>query len=367
MARSFLALRSVEPGFDPEQVLAITMRFNLPAGMNPFDQMAQRRREILERLAALPGVVDVAAVNTLPLQAGVWEPWEFTRPGASDTADGGTLRADGSYVSAAYLRTMGIPLVRGEPLPDQWPEGAPVPFLVSETAARRFWPGQDPVGRVVRAVRGGGEFVVRGVVGDVRQRRLAEQRQAVYFPQALGPRIVTTFVIRSSTDPLTLVGPSRQAIQALDPNQPIRAIATMKGIMSESIARDRFFTILYGVFGMLALGLAAVGVYGVLAYSVSQRTQEIGVRMALGARGGDVLRMVVGGGMRLVLIGVALGGLSSLWLTRVLTSQLYGVTATDPVAFIMALAVLMLVALLACYVPARRATLIDPIAALRDG
>jgi len=188
----------------------------------------------------------------------------------------------------------------------------------------------------------------------------------MYLPQALGPRIVNTFVVRSGADTLALLAPIRQVIQEIDPNQPVRSITTMSGIMSESIARDRFFTVLFGMFGGLALVLATVGVYGVIAHSVSQRTQEIGVRIALGARAAEVLRMVVGGGMRLVLAGVLIGGLSSLLLARVLESQLYGVSATDPLAFTTALGVLVAVALLACYVPARRATRIDPMQALRE-
>jgi ABC-type antimicrobial peptide transport system permease subunit len=209
--------------------------------------------------------------------------------------------------------------------------------------------------------------VVAGVVADVRHQGLAEQpAPAVYLPQSIAPRLLATLAVRTAGDPLALAGSIRQSILGLDPGQPIRSIATLRDVMSESIARDRFFTVLFGMFGGLALVLAAVGVYGVLAFSVGQRTQEIGVRMALGARAADVLRMVVGGGMLLVLTGVALGALSSLVLTRVLKSQLYGLSATDPAAFVMAPAVLTAVALLACYVPARRATRIDPIAALRD-
>ena len=165
---------------------------------------------------------------------------------------------------------------------------------------------------------------------------------------------------------MALAGPIRQVIRELDPNQPIRSIATLRGVMSESIARDRFFTVLFGMFAGLALVLAAVGVYGVVAYSVGQRTQEIGVRMALGAWAIDVLRMVLTEGMFLVFGGIALGALSALLLTRALQSQLYGVSAQDPIAFVIAPTILAGVTLLACYVPARRATRIDPMTALRN-
>jgi predicted permease len=371
MARSFLALRGVDPGFDRGRILTVTLQYNV-VGVDGADipsHLVGRRDEITKKIAALPDVLDVGTVNSLPLQAEIWEPWEFARMDGGGPADAGVLRADGSYISPRYLQTMGIPLLRGEPLPEQldFRSGAPIPMLISETAARRFWPDRDPVGQTVQSLRGGFKVLVSGIVGDVRHRRLAEElRPAVYFPHAMGLRIVTTFVVRSAGNPQTLAAPIRQAIKQLDPNQPIRAIATMSGVMAESIARDRFFTVLYGLFGGLALVLAAVGVYGVLSYSVGQRTQEIGVRMALGAHAADILRMIVGGGMLLALGGVAIGTLSSLWLTRVLKSQLHGVSTTDPIAFVAAPAVLIAVALLACYVPARRAMRIDPIAALRD-
>ncbi len=187
----------------------------------------------------------------------------------------------------------------------------------------------------------------------------------IYIPAMVSPGILWTLVVRTSGDPSALAGPVRDVIRNLDRKQPILAVATANDVISESIAQDRFFTLLFLLFGGLALGLAAIGVYGVLAYSVGQRIPEIGVRMALGAGTGDVLRMVVGGGMQLVVTGVAIGALSSLLLTRALESQLYGVSTTDPLAFVVALVVLTAVALLACYLPARRATQIDPVTALR--
>jgi predicted permease len=375
MARSFLALRSVDPGFNPERVLTVSIQVNLAGvpGSEIPAQLVRRRKEIVERVAALPGVADVGMTDQFPLRDG-GNVFEYRRTDGGGAPDGSPLRADTHYVSPHYIQAMRIPLRRGDPLPDQWPpsgatmpmligKGVPLPMLVSETAARRLWPSQDPVGQVVDA--GWTKAVVTGIVGDVRQLGLAEEpTPAVYLPEM--PRLLATLAVRTAGDPLALAEPIRQVIRDLDPNQPIRAIATLRGVMSESIARDRFFTILFMMFGGLALVLAAVGVYGVLAYSVGERTQEIGVRMALGARAADVLRMVVGGGMLLVCTGGALGALSSLLLTRVLNSQLHGVSATDPITFVISLAVLTAVASLACYFPARRATRIDPIAALRD-
>jgi predicted permease len=262
---------------------------------------------------------------------------------------------------------MGIPLVKGEPLPRQVAAGAEPPILVSETAARRFWPGGDPIGQVlVNPGLGLGSQVI-GVVGDVHHVGLAEAPQpAVYVPQAVAPNIITTVAVRTAGDPMALAAPIRQLIREIDPNQPIRSMEPLTGVLAESIARDRFFTALFVAFGGLALLLAAIGIYGVVAYSVGQRTQEIGVRLALGASAANVLRMIVGGGMRPVLLGAAIGTASAAALTRVLSSQLYGITATDPAAFAGALTTLVATAALACYVPARRAVRIDPIAALRD-
>lgn len=211
-----------------------------------------------------------------------------------------------------------------------------------------------------------GESVVIGIAGDVRQIGLAEAPEpAVYFPQRIAPRLLATLVVRTAGDPLALAAPIRELIKEIDPNQPIRSILPLKHVMAESIAQDRFFTLLFAAFGTLSLVLAAVGIDGVLAYSVRQRTQEIGVRMALGAHAGDVLRMVAGSGMRLVGIGVLIGTIAALVLTRVLGSQLYGITPTDPLTFASAIAFLGAIALLATYIPARRATRVPPMIALR--
>jgi predicted permease len=366
MARSFLKLRSVDPGFNPEQVLTVSMQFNLAGipGSEIAAHLVRRRQEIIERVTTLPGVVDAGTINAFPLRD-EGNVFEYTRTDGRGTQDGSPLRAETRVISSDYIRAMGIPLRRGTLLPDRWAKGAPLPMLVSETAARRFWPGEEPIGQLLQA-SWGSSLSVTGVVADVRQLGLAEEpTPAVYLPQTVAPRLLATLAVRTAGDPLALVGPIRQALRELDPNQPIRSIATLKDVMSESMARDRFFTVLFGMFGGLALVLATVGVYGVLAYSVGQRTQEIGVRMALGARATDVLRMVVREGMFLIVAGIALGALSSLLLTRALQGLLYGVSVKDPVAFAIAPAILAGVALLACYLPARRATRIDPIMALR--
>src|SRR6185369_10822982 len=238
----------------------------------------------------------------------------------------------------------------------------PRPVVVSESAARAFWPGEDAVGKTIA----GGFFqaVVVGVVGDVRAARLAESPAPMfYMPEVLG--IVATLVVRTSGDPALMAGAVRGAIREIDPQQSIRGMTTLHDVTAGSIANDRFFALLYTTFGSLALALAAVGEYGVVAYAVGLRWQEIGVRIAVGARDVDIARSVIGGGMRPVLTGVAMGAALALPLAQLIARQLYGVGANDLATFVTAPLVLIGAALLACYLPARRAARTDPIAALR--
>ena len=366
MARSLGELRRVDPGFDPERTLAVTLQLNMAsAGEDLATHLVQRRAEILERIGALPGVRAAGSITALPLDEPCRDMLVFVHPDGRGAPDGTPFEAPSCFASPGYLETMRIPLLRGEPLPAELLDDAPLPFLVTEEAAERFWPGEDPVGRTVRANYG--PAVVVGIVGDVRQQGLDEEPPpAVYFNQATAPRILTTIVVRTDGDPLALAGPIRDTIAAIDPNQPVRRMATLEEVRAQSMARDRFFTLVFAVFGALALVLAAVGIYGVLAYSVSQRTAEIGVRMALGARVGDILRQIVGEGMLLVTVGAFLGAIIALAVTRLLATQLHGVSATDPAAFILAPATLLAVALLACWIPARRATRIEAMRALRN-
>lgn len=366
MARSFLELRSVDPGFDPDGVLTVSMQLDI-AGV-PVEEvgshLVQRREEVIERVRALPGVSEVGTINAFPLRGEGGPLFELERIDRDGTPSDGTLRAEVQYVNPGYFRAMGIRLLRGGPLPDDLPGGGAVPMLVSETAAQRFWPGEEPVGQ--RADAGWAEVVVVGVVGDVRGAGLSQEPvPAVYFPQKIAPRSLATLAVRTAGDPLALAEPVRQVIHGVDPNLVIREVAPLGGVLAESLARDRFFTSIFAVFGALALVLAALGIYGVLAYSISRRTQEIAVRMALGAGTGDVLRREVGAGMLLVAAGVALGTFGALLLTGLLESQLYGVGAADPATYGVSLGVLAAVTLAASYFPARRATRVDPLVALR--
>jgi predicted permease len=363
MTRSFVALRSVDTGFKPDQVLAVALQLNL-AGV-PGDQIPQylirRRQEYISALRELPGVTSAGAINVFPLREDGDFAMEYT-PARPDLQT--RVNADTRYVDPGYFKTMGIALLRGDTMPHSWPRVSPVPALLSASSARQLFPNSDAIGQLIKVPWG--ESVVVGVVADVRQHNMEQTPEpAIYFPHNRAPRLLATIVVRSAGDPLALVAPVRQAIKAIDPNQPIRSILPLRTVMSESIAEDRFFTVLFALFGGLALLLAAVGIYGVLAYSVRQRTQEIGVRMAMGANALDVLKMVAGAGMKLVLIGIIIGTTAALMLTRVLASQLYGITATDPVAFAAGLAFLGVVAFMATYIPAYRATRVTPMIALR--
>jgi len=312
-------------------------------------------------LRELPGVTSAGAINVFPLADDFAFSMEY-KPARPDIDT--RVNADTRYVDPGYFRSMGIALLRGDTMPSTWPDGAPVPAFLGQSAAKQLFPNDEPIGQRISVPWG--ESIVTGVVADVRQIGIAQAPEpAIYFPHFIAPRLLATIVVRTSGDPNALINPVRQAIRSIDPNQPIRSIVPLQTVMAESIAEDRFFTVLFAIFGGLALLLAAVGIYGVLAYTVRQRTQEIGVRMAMGANTLDVVRFVGGAGMKLVAIGIVIGTVGALLLTRVLASQLYGISATDPFAFAGGLAFLALVACVATCVPAYAATRVPPMIALR--
>jgi predicted permease len=368
LINTFLHLRNLNPGFRTDHLL--TMKVDLSEVKYPD---GERRGlffdEVLRRIRALPGVQSAAVAGNLP----------FTYNG-----DSATIAVEGipdpppdqwpdviyRAIGPGYFSAMGIPMIRGRDFTDQDKADSKKVVVISEKTAQHYWPGQDPIGKRLKPGATTSEIPWReviGVVKDVRQNDfIAQPKMQMYFNyRQLKTLAANALVVRTSVEPMSLATAVRNAIWAVDKDQPVADIDTMDHIVSEAIARQRFSMLLLGIFAALALVLAAVGIYGVMSYSVAQRTHEIGIRMALGARRGDVLRMTVKQGLKLVSAGMMLGLAVAFLLTRVLASLLFGISATDPITFFGISLVLLSVAILASYVPALRATKVDPIVALR--
>jgi len=365
LLQSFRRLQRVDTGFRPEGVL--TFRISPPQTRYPEPgQTARAVEQIAERVRALPGVVAVGAVSTLPFSSSN-NSGAFTREGQDQTADGSLPLADFRVASPSYFEALGIPLRQGRLFDATDRSDAPGVALVDEKLAKQYWPNRDPVGKRVR--RPGPQvswFTVVGVVGHVKHTQLdAESTGALYFSYLQNRVPGMTFVVRTAGHPRGLAGALPAVVAAVDQDLPVFEIRTMEQRVLESLTPRRFAMYLLGVFAAVALALSAVGIYGVMAQSVTQRTHEIGIRMALGAAPRDVLRLVVGQGMALAAIGLAAGVAAALGLTHWMSRLLFGVQPTDPLTFLAVSAVLAAVALAACYVPARRATRVNPVEALR--
>lgn len=357
--RSLMSLLSVEPGFRPQG--AVVVSFSASSGERP---LGQYLAEVLERVRAVPGVEVAGTAKNLPLE-GSGEPGPVLLAGQPRESAADAPRASFLHVSNGYFRAMGIPLLRGRAFTAQDTGEGPPALMVNEAFVRRFFPGEDAVGR---ALQWDGEELatIVGVVGDVRQESLAEPAPPLVYIHVLqNARRNINLVVRGQGAPLQLAASVRQAIWSVNPQQTITRITTLEDVVGESVARPRLIAALLGLFALLALVLGAVGIYGVLAYTVGQRQREMGVRLALGARPDEVLRMVLKSGMGLAGTGVALGLGGALVLSRVMSSMLYGVAPHDPLTFVVVAVVLLGVALMACFVPARRAMRVDPAVTLR--
>ncbi len=370
LMRSFHRLNQIDPGFQTKDLL--TMRMVLPGAKYPGPE--QRRAfydEVLRRIEELPGVESAGMISFIPLSfSGI--NFSFTVEGRTGISDMNLPLAVYRVVSPDYFRTMQIPTLRGRAFDRQDTAAKPAVVVINRSLAEQFWPGEDAVGKRLKVGPADSPnpwATVIGVVGDVRQVGLqGEQSLEMYATYKQDPRGFVAprdLVVRSKSSPSSVIAAVRQQVWAVDKDQPVSNVRTMDQVYGAAISRERFQTLLLGLFATLALVLAIVGLYGVMSYAVSQRTHEIGIRMALGAQRTSVLRLIIGHGMMLTLAGVALGLGVALVLTRLMAGMLYGVTATDPLTFIAVAGLLAAVSFIASYIPARRATRIDPLVALR--
>jgi putative ABC transport system permease protein len=364
MLRSFQHLLRVDVGFKPESLL--TMEYRLPANKYPEGaRQWETHRRIIEEVRRVPGVRSASLVRALPFSGngGTLSFEILGRPPGEKP-----LRAGTNAVDPEYFGTMGIPLLRGRNFGEQDQAGTPPVVLINRTMADRFWPGQDPVGRKIRIPdnRALIEAEIIGVVGDTKQYAQDDADSSyIYGAQAQNPHIFNTIAARTEGDPMEMSNAIRAAVWSVDPEQPVWKIRTQESLLTRAIGLPRFLVQLMGGYAMLALLLAAVGIYGVMSYSVTQRTHELGVRLALGAPPADVLRMVLRRGLRLTCMGLAIGLGGALALGRVVQALLFNTSPSDPVTLAAVTALLLLVALGASYLPARRATRVDPLIALR--
>ncbi|HKV10549.1 MAG TPA: ADOP family duplicated permease, partial [Thermoanaerobaculia bacterium] len=368
--RSFLHLQRTDLGFQPESLL--TMRITLYGNKRPEPhQWAAFYRDVAQRVEALPGVERASVVLLRPLSGPIGWDYDFMVEGQAPDEQKKNPTSNQERVSPGYFRTMGIPLVAGRDF--TWSDGAEAPpvVIVNQSMARRFWPGQDPVGKRLRFGRPEGRqgpwMTVVGVVGDVRYRELQSIKPDLYVPFLQDPHWAMDLVVRTSSDPLSAASAVTTAVQEVDRDQPVSGITTMERALSDTVARPRLRSFILGVFAALALLLAAVGLYGIIAQSVAQRRQEIGIRIALGAGRPEVLRLVLRQGLGLTLIGLAAGlGLAlALGATGWLSTLLYGVESMDLATFAVVPLVLLAVAVAASLLPALRATRVDPLTVLR--
>jgi predicted permease len=367
MLRSLAKLLRVNPGFDSAHTL--TMRFNTPDGYGR-DSLPGFYDEVLERTATLPGATGSALIDCAPLNGRCNGTVIVFRDRPAPTP--GTEPNVGlHWVSPLWMPLMHVPLIRGRYFAREDRAGVRKVVVVNETAARTFWPGQDPIGRPVSVGQGGfwkDTAYVVGVVGDVRYGALdSAATPDVYLSYFQSPRGRMMLMLRSAGDPMTLSTPARRVVRELLPSSAVYEVRTMRERTADAMRYARFSTVILALFGLVALALATMGTYGVISFGVAQRTREIGIRAALGAQHGELLRMIVRQGLVLAAVGGAIGLAAALAATRVLRSLLFEVVPGDPLTFASILGVLVLAVLVASWIPARRAATIHPSEALRGG
>jgi putative ABC transport system permease protein len=374
MIRSFQFLRQVDPGFDSSGVLTMSAAVSRTKFSRPQQQFSFFQR-VLERVRVLPGVVSAGLIDDVPLSGnGSHQPIAVEGRAVVPTSE--QPEVDVGVISAGYVSAMRIPVLRGRDFTDSDVEGRPAAILISASLAKQFWPNQDPIGKhITLSFFPGIAREVVGVVGDVKSDGLDQTRtaSALYLPMGQVSAVANetwrsypmTIVVRSASNPTSLVSAVSAAIRETDRDVPVVDVRTMDELVKSSLSQERFSLLLLGAFALLAVLLAAVGIYSVLSYSVRRRVQEIGIRIALGARLSDVLRMIVFEGMKPTVLGVTIGIVGALALARVMSTLVYGVKPTDPVTFLAVAVLLAIVALFATIVPAYRAAKVDPMVALR--
>lgn len=371
LIKSFWRLQRVDPGFRPERVLSLSL--TLPAAKyDKPEQINQFFNQLNDVVAHVPGVQSAAIAYDHPLQTNWID--SFAIEGRVAPAEGRSLSANFNPIGPDYFVTVGAPMLKGRQFTVQDDQDHPGVVIVNEAFVRHYFPNEEPLGRRLKLGPARiwknqrlTSFEIIGVVRDVKSAGLhAASEPTYYVPATQAPLQDMTLLVRTATDPASIVPALRQAVWSIDPNQPISNVSTMEKIVADSIAQPRLNMALMALFGALALVLAAVGIYGLLSYAVTQRTQEMGIRMALGAQAGDVLALVLKQGMALAIIGQVIGLAGAFALTRLIRGLLFGVTPTDGTIFVAVAGVLTTIALLACYLPARRATKVNPLEALRN-
>jgi putative ABC transport system permease protein len=364
MINSFIRLSSLNPGFNPDNVLTVMLNLPYSKYREPHQQAAFLQ-QVTSSMTEIPGIESAGMVIILPFGGGSGSRY-FQIEGRPPQPPGQGLNADFNLSGPGYFRTLGIPLLRGRDFSDQDTRDKPEVAIINEEMARQFWPDEDPLGKRIRIGNDPWRTII-GIVGDTRQSRLdVEPRQEMYYPLLQSPSLFMTLAVRTSDEPEKFVSAVRDRVRSLDADLPLYSIRTMNERLAESVAPQRLTLLLMVIFAGVAVTLSAIGIYGVMSYTIAQRTHEIGIRMAIGAKTSDVLRLFIRQGMLLAASGMVIGVGAALALTRLMSSLLYGVSVRDPLTFSIVTLLLAIVALAACYVPARRATKVDPITALRD-